>query len=476
MSDNFPCRQMWRTELGFFVIAVGMLIIGCPNPTMDSAKSGNASLSGITLSSGTLSPVFAAGTTAYTASVANTVTSVTVTGVKADANDSVSAPVTLSNLIVGVEQTATITVTAEDGTTTRSYTVAVSRMPSSLAVLIGLTLSSGTLNPSFGVFTTAYTAVVANSVSTITITGTTLPGASISYSPAQTSSLNVGVNTITLTVTAQDGTTTMSYVVAVNRTAPYDMIPVAGGTFSNGTGDVTVSAFSISKYEITQAQYMMVAQDLPGYMTNQGINPSLFLGDTNRPVEQVNWYNALVFCNALSIKEGLTPVYTIAGQTVPGGWGTPPLGGVGPNNANYDSAIMNMSANGYRLPTEAEWEFAARGGTSTAGYTYAGSNTIDDVAWYSGNSGGTHRVGGKTANALGLFDMTGNVAELCWDWYGTYPSVPQTDPVGPSSGLDRTMRGGGYSDVAADSTVSHRSLVAAYSRYSGIGFRVVRRP
>jgi len=237
---------MWRTELGFFVIAVGMLIIGCPNPTMDSAKSGNASLSGITLSSGTLSPVFAAGTTAYTASVANTVTSVTVTGVKADANDSVSAPVTLSNLIVGVEQTATITVTAEDGTTTRSYTVAVSRMPSSLAVLIGLTLSSGTLNPSFGVFTTAYTAVVANSVSTITITGTTLPGASISYSPAQTSSLNVGVNTITLTMTAQDGTTTRAYVVAVNRTAPYDMIPVAGGTFSNDTGDVTVSAFSIS--------------------------------------------------------------------------------------------------------------------------------------------------------------------------------------------------------------------------------------
>jgi formylglycine-generating enzyme required for sulfatase activity len=202
-----------------------------------------------------------------------------------------------------------------------------------------------------------------------------------------------------------------------------NFVRVEGGTFqmgsNNGDSDekpihtVTVKSFSISKYEVTQKEWQEV----------MGNNPSGFKGD-NRPVENVSWYEAVDYCNKRSIKERLTPVYKGSGDNITCDW----------------------NANGYRLPTEAEWEFAAKGGTKEYLTTeYSGSNSVDVVAWYSGNSGNsTHPVGTKAANSLGIYDMSGNVWEWCWDWYGGYSSGSQTDPRGAVSGAIRVFRGGSW--------------------------------
>ncbi len=237
---------------------------------------------------------------------------------------------------------------------------------------------------------------------------------------------------------------------------------VQGGTFNNGTSDVTLSSFSIDKYEVTQAAYQAV----------MGTNPSLFSGNPNSPVEQVSWFNAIEYCNRRSMQEGLTPCYSYGSNgtnpaTWPAGWNT--------SDENHTNISCNWTANGYRLPTEMEWMFAARGGNLTHNYSYSGSNTIDDVAWHDLNSGGTtHDVGTKAANELGIFDMTGNVWEWCWDIYSTYPSSAQTNPHGVSSGSHRVIRGGGWGDSAGSCTVSRRvGIYATYSDFN-VGFRCVR--
>ncbi|RLW70008.1 MAG: hypothetical protein B6D68_01375, partial [spirochete symbiont of Stewartia floridana] len=200
----------------------------------------------------------------------------------------------------------------------------------------------------------------------------------------------------------------------------------------------------MSKYEVTQGEWREV----------MGSGPSHFSGD-NLPVEQVSWYDAVAYCNALSVQKNLTPVYTINGTSVTADW----------------------SADGYRLPTEAEWEYAARGGNASKGYLFAGSDDDREVAWHDYNSGdAAHPVGGKAPNELGLHDMSGNVWEWCWDWYGGdyYESSPSSDPRGPASGSHRVNRGGSWGSNYWRLRSATRNIYGPGDSYYFLGFRLVR--
>lgn len=243
---------------------------------------------------------------------------------------------------------------------------------------------------------------------------------------------------------------------------PENFVLVEGGTFHNGTSNVTISSFYIDKYELTQSEYQAV----------MGSNPSYFTGVTNGPVECVSWFNAVEYCNRRSMQEGLTACYSYGSYGTnpdawPSGWNT--------NPDNHSNVACSWTANGYRLPTEMEWMFAAKGGNQSQGYTYSGSNDIDAVAWYSGNSGSTtHTVGTKDPNELGIYDMSGNVREWVWDIWDNYPSEAQTDPHGATSGSYRVLRGGGCYSYAYFCTVSYRHYGNATDAGYGVGFRVCR--
>ena len=217
-----------------------------------------------------------------------------------------------------------------------------------------------------------------------------------------------------------------------------NMVYVSGGTFTMGatseqgsdvydnekpTHNVTLSSYYICKYEVTQALWRAV----------MGNNPSNFKGD-NLPVEYVSWDDCQTFINRLN----------------------------------------SYTGRNFRLPTEAEWEFAARGGNYSRHYKYSGSNYISDVAWYDGNSGNrTHPVGTKQANELGLYDMSGNVYEWCSDWYGSYSSYSQNDPTGPNSGSYRVRRGGCWYYYASFCRSSYRFGSSPGYRLYYLGLRLV---
>ncbi|MDP8211463.1 MAG: formylglycine-generating enzyme family protein [Candidatus Stygibacter australis] len=241
------------------------------------------------------------------------------------------------------------------------------------------------------------------------------------------------------------------------------MIFVEGGTFNNGTSDVTVSSFEIGQYEVTPSEYQAV----------MGNNPSYFTGVTNGPVEMVSWFDAIEYCNRLSMDEGITPCYSYSTYGTnpddwPAGWNL--------NNDNHTSVFCSWTANGYRLPTEAEWHFVALGGNETHNYTYSGSNNIGEVAWYNSNSGGTtHTVGTNADNELGTFDMSGNVFEWVWDIYNSsYPGGAQTNPHGAVSGSYRVRRGGSWNYDASNCTVYFRFAGNATGIDNCIGFRFCR--
>ena len=222
---------------------------------------------------------------------------------------------------------------------------------------------------------------------------------------------------VLVTVTDQDANVE---IIPVKDGVSIKMIKVEGGTFTMGATDeqgtdpdsdefpphqVTLSNFSIGETEVTQGLWKAV----------MGNNPSNFTGD-NLPVEEVSWDDCQLFIAKLN----------------------------------------QLTGRNFRLPTEAEWEYAARGGNKSKGYKYAGSNTIDNVAWYKDNSGDkTHPVGSKAPNELGLYDMNGNVWEWCQDWFGDYSSSAQTNPTGPASGELRVNRGGSFNRLAVFTRLSN---------------------
>ena len=231
------------------------------------------------------------------------------------------------------------------------------------------------------------------------------------------------------------------------------MAHINGGRFTMGSPDnefgfsnregpqhqVTVSSFYIGIYPVTQAEYQEI----------MGVNPSEFRG-SSLPVEQVNWFDAIEYCNRLSIKEGLTPAYTVTGTNV----------------------RWNREANGYRLPTEAEWEYACRAGTQTPFYS---GTSVNDAGWYAANSGGrTRPVGEKQPNSWGLYDMHGNVLEWCWDWLGNYTSEGQTNPQGAATGTTRVYRGGSWRFEAYQTRSAYRFGNNPNLRSFLVGFRLAR--
>ena len=232
---------------------------------------------------------------------------------------------------------------------------------------------------------------------------------------------------------------------------------------------LTIPDLIVSDHEVTRGEYKAVMGSDPSKARAYDKDDRNLTGDAalNNPVNYVNWYDALVYCNKLSIKENLTPCYSINGSTDPDDWGEVPTS----SNSTWDAATCDFEANGYRLPTEAEWEWLARGGEN---YTYAGSNTVSDVAWYTQNTNypGTREVKTKAPTGYGLYDMSGNIWEWCYDWLGTISSDTPVD--GASSGLTRVGRGGGWSYYADYAAVARRTHGDPYRRFSSLGIRVVR--
>jgi formylglycine-generating enzyme required for sulfatase activity len=269
---------------------------------------------------------------------------------------------------------------------------------------------------------------------------------------------------------------------AVSREVPDNFVLVKGGTFKNiksgyyGKG-VVVSDFYMGKYDVTQKEWVEV----------MGRNPSKFKGD-NLPVEMVSWYDSVEYCNRRSIKEGLKPYYNIdKNKSDPNNKPDPKFGDL---DIIKWTVTINEGANGYRLPTEAEWEYAADGGQLSRSYTYSGSDNVDEVAWYWRNAGDkdlsgfwnwpaiqlnhdqTKPVGGKKPNELGLYDMSGNVREWCWDWYGNL-KTNVIDPRGSQSGFGRVWKGGGWIGAAFTAAPTFRGSLAANGTGPDQGFRVV---
>ena len=245
-----------------------------------------------------------------------------------------------------------------------------------------------------------------------------------------------------------------------------EMVLVEGGEFEMGNieGDedergvhqVQLDNFYLSKTETTNWQYYLFAKG-----KQREMRPPSWQIWGNNPVVYVDWYDAVEYMNWLSSKKGKTASYEINKMQKD-------------TNSRFDDkqwlVTWDSTAIGYRLPTEAEWEYAAKGGKQKQSYKYAGSDTIEEVGWY--DKSRTQAVAQLKANALGIYDMSGNVWEWCYDWYGNYPSSPQKNPQGPKNGLNRVLRGGGWINFAEYCRVSYRGHDNPDNRSLNNGFRL----
>ena len=245
-------------------------------------------------------------------------------------------------------------------------------------------------------------------------------------------------------------------------TEPLEMIELSGGTFQMGSPEsdyqaigweqpqheVSVSAFAMARFPVTRWLYRETVGTSPSEWEQDE-------DDDDLPATYVTWFDAVAFCNRLSQRQGRRPCYRVDGRQVE--W--------------------DRGADGYRLPTEAEWEYAVRAGTATRWFFGDDSGDLDRFAWFSGNYGyEIHPVGQKESNPWGFHDLIGNVYEWCWDWYGDYSPEPVSDPVGPDGGGGRVLRGCTLDFEAWDLRSAHRGGDGPVNRYQCGGFRCARGP
>ena len=249
--------------------------------------------------------------------------------------------------------------------------------------------------------------------------------------------------------------------------------------YDNTPHTVSLSAYLIGETEVTQELWQAVMGNNPSWFDgSSGKEPAEGETQGKRPVESINWYHAIAFCNKLSIKLNLAPCYTVKEGGNPVDFTTLTFDQIPiTDNADWNKAELDMNKIGFRLPTEAEWEWAAKGGKDDK---WAGTNTeaaLTNYAWYNSNSGDkTHEVKKKTPNGYGLYDMSGNVYEWCWDWYGTIPASLGADYAGPVSGSERVERGGSCHFHASYCTVGVRDCYGPRNGKDDLGLRLACRP
>lgn len=266
----------------------------------------------------------------------------------------------------------------------------------------------------------------------------------------------------------------MSHDYTINH--PEMMINIPAGTFTMGNNNfyeeeapehyVTLSSYYISNQSVMINSWRTVMNSLP---TGVAYYNQYF------PITHVTWFDTIVYCNKRSILEGLLPCYSINGITDPDLWPT-----ITPdNNENieiWNNLQCDFQKNGYRLPTEAEWEYAAAAANNPKMFTYPGSDNLNEVAWFYGNSGNeVHPVTYKKPNEIGLYDMAGNVWQWCWDWFDNYSPENQNNPTGAETSDVKSVRGGSFGTPDINCRITNRECYSPYQKYNYVGFRVVRR-
>ncbi len=480
----------------------------------------DATLSLLVPSTGSLKPDFNPDITDYIVVVPYSVTSLIVSGRVLDAKatmDPVDGNLSFTDLAVATSSEQSIKVISEDGATINEYKIKIVR-ESNVTTLSDLTISAGTLSPAFNPSTMRYMVSVPYNVTNLIVTGRTSDGNATMDPPDGNllfMNLAAGISEKkTIIVTSEYKTITKTYKVRALRQYKISYISenigelmfIPAGSFQRDEGEENISVitkpYSLSKYQITRQQFLDVMGEDP---SDIGSATSYY-----DPVQMVNWYHAIAFCNKLSLLEDLSPAYTVSGVS---DWENLDYSSIPINlNRDWDAATCNWDATGYRLPTEMEWMWAAMGADQDAregvkqgeinetGYTkdYAGQGyglgtSVDDYACYSCSNiqniicpdffyEGTEAVGKKLPNELGLYDMSGNVWEWCWDWWDSYPTDTQADYKGIDFELStndvvppsRVLRGGSRCGDGSDCSVAFRLCHFPYFQSDTFGFRVLR--